>query len=523
MRRAFRLLAATIGLFGLQSLALAAIDETTREAVVQIRTAEKSGSGFFISKNGYLLTNDHVVSGASTVKICRQPDIKRNIICDRLATVITQDADIDIALLKINDVSATESFSYLPLATSVSLGLDDDVRLLGFPDSGGDSLTVTSGKVSGWLDNGSRIKVDASISSGSSGGVMIDANEQAIGVNVAVITGNFASSGVVIPIDLVKTWLFGSGYGNLASLGQTAEDLEHSKTALEELLQEYQRLAREQKGDYEDVIDKYQKQREEQEEQMEGVRESVEDKKRDYRSQIDSYLIDVQEQYSEATYDSEVVRLEKVWEDYLERTEGSLADVTKTYEANLNIIDRNEAAALEKAGIIDYTPRIAEAHAALENVKRELSKLRIASARKKANAKAQEDTDSPEVSPSDSEMQEDLSLPFETATVAYNNFGSPKSTTLDENWSVKSIAFNKNNRDFAFVFYKSLLPEVLRNTFLFEATITNADSNEEIRPLIVRKRLMMLMIEPGTKIIIELRALNRDGEILDTLRFETST
>ena len=105
----------------------------------------------------------------------------------------------------------------------------------------------------------------------------------------------------------------------------------------------------------------------------------------------------------------------------------------------------------------------------------------------------------------------------------YTDFGSPRSVTLAENWSVKSVTFNKNNRDFAFVFYRSLLPEVLRQTLRFEATITDVETGEEVRPLIVRKRLMMLMYDPGTTYRIELRAIDRDGEVVDTLRFESPT
>ncbi len=491
------------------------LSENAQTSVINIRTAGKSGSGFVISKDGYILTNDHVVSGTSQVQICRQPDIKRDPICDLEATVIVQDSELDIALLKIDDVARGKVFPFLPLGYSDSLALDETVRLLGFPDSGGSSLTVTSGRISGYIDNGSRIKVDASLSSGSSGGAMIDANETVVGVNVAVLTGNFASSGLAIPIDLVKTWLIGAGYGKLVSLGQTVEELETSKAALEDLLQNYQQLAKAQKIDYEDITSKYDQQREDQDEQMEGVRDSAQKKQRDYRNQIDSYLEDVRQQYSEATYQSEVSRLDAVWEDYLRRSEESVAEAEKTYEANLKIIDRNEAIALENAGVVDYTPRIAEAHAALEEVKRELSRLRIAEAKKKVgrdetsnNAASGTDATDKEQQPVDSDAE---------TSVTYEDFGSPRAVTLAEDWSIKSITFERNNRHFAFVFYKSLLPDVLRNTFRFEATITEAESGEELRPLFVRKRLMMLMYEPGTDYLLELRAVDRDDTAVDEL------
>ncbi len=494
----------------------AALSESTQSAIINIRTSSKSGTGFLISADGYILTNQHVVSGTSSVEICRQPDIKRNLVCDLEATVIVQDAELDIALLKIDDVQVGKKFPFLSLGYSDSLALDDSVSLLGYPDSGGASLTVTSGRISGYIDNGSRIKVDASLSSGSSGGAMIDINETVVGVNVAVLTGNFATSGLAIPIDLVKTWLVGAGYGRLVSLGQTVEELEKSKTALEDLLQNYQELAKAQKISYEDIVVTYEKQRDDQDEQIEGVRDSAQKKQRDYRNQIDSYLAEVKAQYSDATYQSEVNRLEQVWQDYLERSIANVSDAEKIYEANLKIIDRNQAIALENAGVIDYTPRIAEAHTTLEEVKRELSKLRVAEARKKV--KSTEQTASKPTA-SVAEVVTDKTLP----PVTYEDFGSPKATTLADDWSVKSVTFAKNNRHFAFVFYKSLLPDVLRDTFRFEAVVLKAGSQEEIRPLFVRKRLMMLMYEPKTEYVLELRAFTKNGEEIAILHFTIVT
>jgi serine protease Do len=171
-----------------------------------------SGSGFFFTSDGYLMTNNHVVEGASKVTVVL-PD-KRQFD----ATVVGADEITDVAVIKI-DVRG-ESFPAATLGSSEELGIGDWVLAIGNPLEF--DFTVTAGIVSargrgnlnlGPVEGGVRqmiqdfIQTDAVINRGNSGGPLVDVHGHVVGINSAIAsqTGFYEGYGFAIPIDLAKT------------------------------------------------------------------------------------------------------------------------------------------------------------------------------------------------------------------------------------------------------------------------------------------------------------------------------
>jgi len=159
------------------------------------------GSGFIISEDGYILTNNHVVEDADNIKIGLSDGNEYE------ARVIGTDPSIDIALLKI-DVG--ESLPSLALGDSGALRVGQWVIAIGNPLEY--EHTVTVGVVSakerrvpiGSTDQGvvSFIQTDAAINFGNSGGPLLDANGNVIGINTAIRRANYAEGiGFALPIN----------------------------------------------------------------------------------------------------------------------------------------------------------------------------------------------------------------------------------------------------------------------------------------------------------------------------------
>jgi len=163
------------------------------------------GSGFIIHKDGYVLTNNHVIEGANdiTVKLANEHEYA--------ARVVGTYPPLDVALLKMD---AKEALVVAPLGNSERLDIGEWVIAIGNPF--GLSHTVTAGIVSakgrrdvtpGNEPNLARfIQTDASINPGNSGGPLINVRGEVIGINTAI---NAAGQGIgfAVPIDMVKTVL----------------------------------------------------------------------------------------------------------------------------------------------------------------------------------------------------------------------------------------------------------------------------------------------------------------------------
>ncbi len=179
----------------------------------QREQSTSTGSGFLINPSGLILTNYHVIEGAdrtSGVSVQYVDNVTRP------ATVIGQDQDNDLALLKVS-MAGVPPVQPLPLGESAAVRVGDPTLAIGNPF--GLDRTLTSGIVSALqrqiqapdgfsIDN--VIQTDAPINPGNSGGPLLDATGKVIGINSQIETGSSGSSvgiGFAVPIDMAKEFL----------------------------------------------------------------------------------------------------------------------------------------------------------------------------------------------------------------------------------------------------------------------------------------------------------------------------
>jgi serine protease Do len=158
------------------------------------------GSGFIITKDGYILTNEHVVENPGKVTVTTQDG--RNYV----AKVVGHDDKSDIALLKID---AKHDLAVAPLGNSDDLKVGEWVMAIGNPFGFDHSVTAGIVSAKGRFIPGNYenfIQTDASINPGNSGGPLIDLRGDVVGVNCAIYTHTGSSMGIgfAVPIDLVK-------------------------------------------------------------------------------------------------------------------------------------------------------------------------------------------------------------------------------------------------------------------------------------------------------------------------------
>ncbi|SFL23732.1 serine protease Do [Desulfomicrobium norvegicum] len=166
------------------------------------REQRSLGSGFVFSADGYIVTNNHVIEGADSIKVNLQVDKNGDRSYD--AEVIGTDKETDLALLKIK---ADKPLPFLTFGDSDALRVGQWVMAIGNPF--GLDHTVTAGIVSakgrtigaGPYDN--FIQTDASINPGNSGGPLIDMDGQVIGINTAIVASG-QGIGFAIPSRLAR-------------------------------------------------------------------------------------------------------------------------------------------------------------------------------------------------------------------------------------------------------------------------------------------------------------------------------
>lgn len=165
------------------------------------RRQRSLGSGVIVRSDGYILTNNHVVEGATEVKVSL-PD-KREF----KAKIIGTDSSTDLAVLKIE----AKDLSALPLGDSDRIRVGDIVLAIGNPFGIGE--TVTMGIISavgranvGVADYEDFIQTDAAINPGNSGGALVDMRGQLIGINTAILTrtGGYQGIGFAIPSNMAR-------------------------------------------------------------------------------------------------------------------------------------------------------------------------------------------------------------------------------------------------------------------------------------------------------------------------------
>ena len=173
---------------------------------MQVFPQKGTGSGFIITPDGQILTNNHVVQGAQalTVKLSDQKEYK--------AKVLARDPRSDLALIRIE---ATRKLPCLKLGESDSLIVGQKVLAIGNPF--GFNGTLTTGIVSS-LDRSIQtedsqiplegmIQTDAAINPGNSGGPLLDSHGDVIGINTAIFGESYSGIGFAMPIDRAKTML----------------------------------------------------------------------------------------------------------------------------------------------------------------------------------------------------------------------------------------------------------------------------------------------------------------------------
>ena len=177
-----------------------------------------SGTAFVVSADGYLLTCDHVVRGATDIKVTLGGETTP---CD----VVARDIAHDLAVLRV----ARQGLPVLPLADSEAVELAEEVRAVGFPlsDVLGSSVKVTRGSVAGIVAKrrGKVFQIDAVVNPGNSGGPLVDGRGAVVGVVNAQLVGlQISKVGFAVPINYAKALLAQHGIAvQTASGGATLE------------------------------------------------------------------------------------------------------------------------------------------------------------------------------------------------------------------------------------------------------------------------------------------------------------
>ena len=179
---------------------LMAIYSQFNPGVVSIRTTVDEGSGWVYSGDGYIVTNNHVVNGETTVEVDFASGLKI------FGKVVGTDAYSDLAVIKV-DVAASELHP-LPMGDSSTLQVGQTVIAIGNPF--GLSGTMTTGIISalgrslptgaqvqsgGYFSNADIIQTDTAINPGNSGGPLLDLKGEVVGINSDFVTTSSTTSG----------------------------------------------------------------------------------------------------------------------------------------------------------------------------------------------------------------------------------------------------------------------------------------------------------------------------------------
>lgn len=168
---------------------------------------EASGSGVIVDKNGYIITNHHVVEGADHIRVKMLNESK-----EYKAKLIGSDVETDLAIIRID---AGRPLPAVPIGNSDAVQVGDWAVAIGSPF--GFEATVTAGIISalarkdvGGAQQFQRfIQTDAAINPGNSGGPLLNINGELIGINTAIATqsGGYQGIGFALPVNqMVKVY-----------------------------------------------------------------------------------------------------------------------------------------------------------------------------------------------------------------------------------------------------------------------------------------------------------------------------
>mgnify|MGYP003309662901 CR=1 FL=1 len=188
-----------------------------------------SGSGVIITKDGYIVTNNHVIEGATNIEVTLNSNQTYK------ATLVGADPATDVALLKID----ADGLPAIPFGDSDKLRLGEWVIAIGSPYDL--RSTITAGIVSakgrsmpnytGEFKIESFIQTDAAVNPGNSGGALVDKNGNLVGINTAIVsqTGSYTGYSFAVPSNIVKKIVYDlMDYGSVkrAVLGITMQPVD---------------------------------------------------------------------------------------------------------------------------------------------------------------------------------------------------------------------------------------------------------------------------------------------------------
>ncbi len=169
----------------------------------QPRERRSQGSGFFISEDGYVVTNNHVIADADDITVNLSDGRRLE------AEIVGTDPATDLAVLRVIEGAP---FEYVSLASELNVRVGDWVVAVGNPFGLGGTATTgiisaTGRQVGAGQAYTDFLQTDAAINRGNSGGPMFDLNGHVIGVNSAIIspTGGNVGIGFAIPSDLASS------------------------------------------------------------------------------------------------------------------------------------------------------------------------------------------------------------------------------------------------------------------------------------------------------------------------------
>jgi len=175
--------------------------EQSMKASVTIKSDEGHGSGFLVSKDGYILTNLHVVAGAKNLTIITNDAINYP------ATLIRKNENKDLALLKVDN-----NFDYsFNISDQKNYNIGDDIFAIGTPNSIQLGQTLSKGIISGERisEEDNYIQTDASVNSGNSGGPLINKKGELLGVVNSKLLGiGVEGIGFAIPVFEIQNALY---------------------------------------------------------------------------------------------------------------------------------------------------------------------------------------------------------------------------------------------------------------------------------------------------------------------------
>ena len=217
---------------------ISTIADSSVSSFLDVDVSIGTGSGFFVSPDGYICTNNHVISGSTSITVTTAEGTKYN------ATVVGTDQENDIAVLKIENKSG-EVFPYLSFASSDSLVVGQRVLAIGNPF--GYDRTMAEGIISGLSrpirDSSGHImlgmiQTDATINPGNSGGPLLDTKGRVIGVCAEIYTSTGTSDGMNFAIaadtanssvqDLIKYGKVNRGWIDIVPVQLSSQIVEYA-------------------------------------------------------------------------------------------------------------------------------------------------------------------------------------------------------------------------------------------------------------------------------------------------------